>query len=89
MQGARREDSAGVLDSTSSPTESNAADMPGSAAAVGASLIIRVKDNRIPPYAMNNEEARERFANHSWRRMFEIHLSRNIVARENASGCPV
>ena len=35
MQGARREDSAGVLDSTSrSPTERNAADMPGSAAAV-------------------------------------------------------
>ena len=35
LQGARREDSAGVLDSTSrSPTERNAGDMPGSAAAV-------------------------------------------------------
>ena len=38
IQGARREDSAGVLDSTSrNPTERNAVDMPGSAAAVEAS----------------------------------------------------
>ncbi len=35
IQGARREDSAGVLDSTSrNPTERNAVDMPGCAAAV-------------------------------------------------------
>ena len=37
FQPARREDSAVVLDSTSSPTERNAADMPGSTAAAEAS----------------------------------------------------
>ena len=48
MQGARREDSAGVLDGTSrNPTERNAADVPVCAAAAEIPCEMRVKDLRL------------------------------------------